>query len=140
MKAYPMVRRVALLTVLTYASIAPAPDAVGAATAQRHSPHLTHRQLAALLVKARSPSDHERLADYYRSEARRLQSEAKRHERFARAFGDNTAPDNPDHFNVSRTARHCYNVAKDYLKEAREASAQAAHQEQLSQQVRKWPQ
>ena len=139
MKAHLTSPRSTLLTAIICASLALAVAASGTASAQTHQPRLTQRQLVTLLANAHSPRDHERLAHYFRSEARRLRAEARTHEQFARAYGGNTTPNNSEYFNVSRTARHCYNVAKDYLKEAREASAQAAHHELLAQQARQWP-
>ncbi len=139
MRTHATSQRKALLTALICALLVLTVAGPSSAEVQRREPRLTHEQFVKLLASARSARDHERLADYYRSETRRLGAEARRHERFARAFGDNTAPGNPDEFNLSRTAHHCHNVANDSLKEARDALARAARQEQLAQKARSWP-
>ena len=96
---------------------------------------ISRRDLRKLVTSSRTLHDHPNLAEYYRQEARRLQAESKKYERFARAAGDTTPLSEPNHYAVSRTARFDYIVAKDQLKKAQDASrladlnAQAAEKE-----------
>lgn len=93
---------------------------------------LTKKEVRTLIANARTAADHERLADYYRSETRRLMSEAKEHEHLARVYGDRTSLNDPNYYNIGRAARHCHNLAKDYSDTAKEAQDMAAIHEEIA--------
>lgn len=121
------------LVLLSYLLLAFAAMAVAGSKPRKSEPKLSHKELTALIGNARTPADHERLAAYYRSEARRLMSEAKEHEDLAQFYGDRTTSlEDPTYVNMGRAARHCHNIAKDYLKEAKEATALATIHEQMA--------
>lgn len=88
------------------------------------------RELHKLVTKVRTAQQHPDLADFYRSEAHRLQTESATYERFARTAGDKAPLDAPNHFGISRTARFDYLVAKDKQKRAQDDNILAALDDQ----------
>lgn len=48
--------------------------------------HLSHKEVNELIASAKEPQDHLRLAQYYNSEADRLEAEAKEHEVMAESY------------------------------------------------------
>ena len=94
---------------------------------------LHKRELRKLVTNTRTAHDHPDLAEYYRSEAKRLRAEADRYQEFARASGDTIPLDAPNHFNIGRTARFDHIVATDYLRRAQNANVLAALHRQAAQ-------
>jgi len=94
---------------------------------------LRSREIRKLVTNTRTAREHPDLAEYYRGEAHRLQIESERYERFARAAGDTTPLDAPNHFNIGRTARFDYIIAKDSLRQAQDDNVLAALHEQAAQ-------
>jgi hypothetical protein len=118
MEAAPMEDYRKPMTVLSYLLLMVSATAVGRGQARTPEPKLNHKELRALILHATTPADHERLAQYYQREARRLMAQAKEHEQLARAYGDRTSLGDPNGFNIGRAARHCHIVARECLKEA----------------------
>jgi len=83
---------------------------------------LSRRELRKLVTDPRTARDHPDLAEYYRSKADRLQAEAEEDQQIARAFGDTKPLDAPDHFNIGRNARHYHVIAKQSVRQARNAN------------------
>lgn len=73
------------------------------------------------------------LAEYYRSESERLAAESKEYERFARAAGDSTSINEPNHNGLSRSARFDRLVAKDKLRRANDYKLLSALNRQAAQ-------
>lgn len=94
---------------------------------------LPRRDLRKLVTNARTALDHPDLAEYYRRESKRLQTESKEYEQFAHAAGDTTPLSEPNHYGVTRTARFDYLVAKDALRKAHNESLLAALNAQAAQ-------
>jgi mono/diheme cytochrome c family protein len=92
------------------------------------------RELRKLVTDSRTVEEHPDLAEYYLSEANRLQTETTTYEKYARAFGDTDSLDAPDHFSIGRNARFYYLVAKDHQKRAQDANVMAALHAQAAQQ------
>jgi mono/diheme cytochrome c family protein len=93
---------------------------------------LPQSELRKLATDSRILREHPDLASYYQEKADRLRLEAKQYEQFMREAGDTKPVDQPNHY-AGRTARFDYLVAKDKLKEAREADILAALNEQAQQ-------
>jgi hypothetical protein len=96
---------------------------------------LSRRELRRLIRNARTAQDHPLLAEYYRSQAHRLRAESKRYEQLARAFGDAIPLIAPNHYNVSRTARHCHVIAKGCFAQAQGFDLLAAAEDQAAQRL-----
>ncbi len=94
---------------------------------------LSRRDLHKLATDSRTARRHPDLAQYYRSKAERLQAEAKECQRIARDFGDPKPLDAPDHFNIGRNARHYHVIARQSLRQARNAGFVAALYAQAAQ-------
>jgi mono/diheme cytochrome c family protein len=94
---------------------------------------LRDREIRKLVTDARTAREHPDLAAYYRSESQRLQAESDKYERFARAAGDTTPLEAPNHYNIGRSARFDYLAAKDSLRRAQEYKLQAALYHQAAQ-------
>lgn len=96
------------------------------------SEELPRQELRKLVTDSRTLHDHPDLAAYYKNKAGRLRLEAEEYARYMRAAGDTKPLDQPDHY-AGRTARFDYLVAKDKLKQAREADILAALNAQAQQ-------
>lgn len=93
---------------------------------------LPRRELRRLVTDSRTLRDHPDLAAYYRNKADRLKLESAEYVRYMRAAGDTKPLDQPGHY-AGRNARFDYLVAKDKLKQAREAEILAALNAQAAQ-------
>ncbi|HUV97788.1 MAG TPA: cbb3-type cytochrome c oxidase subunit II [Acidobacteriaceae bacterium] len=87
---------------------------------------LDKREVRKLVTNSRTAQEHPNLAAYYRAEAQRLEIESEKYERLARAAGDPLPVSAPNHFNIDRTARFNYIVAKESLRRAQEDKILAA--------------
>lgn len=121
--------------IVACAVLAVSATSAGAVTVHRPRAHLSHRQLMRLIVAARTPDDHERLAEYYLNEAHLLRREARRHRQFARTLDGGTSLDDSNFFNIGRTARHCRIVAEEYLKDAQRAATLARLHMQMARET-----
>jgi len=92
------------------------------------SPVLSKKDVNALLKSATTAQDHQELATYYREQARHLTAESQRSTKQAE-FMD-TQSKRGAHCSCAASYRY---LSNEYDKEARQAEADAAQQEQLSQ-------
>jgi len=102
----------------------------GAATA----PSLSKKDLKTLLATAKTPTDHQRLAAYYRDKAQRLNAKAR--ELSAQADNLATQPgaiDGKRRVSLQIAGSHYSYLAKQYAQEAEKSEALAEQQEELSQ-------
>lgn len=86
----------------------------------RNKSTLTKKELKTLIANAKTKADHQKLADYYKSEAERLETEAKDHDEMAESYKKNPNPlavKHPEQFGES----HCREMARRF----REAASQA---------------
>ncbi|MCL5005319.1 MAG: hypothetical protein M1404_02195 [Acidobacteria bacterium] len=79
---------------------------------------LSRRELRKLVTDSRTARDHPDLAEYYRIEADRLQADAERDGRLARAFGDTVPLSGDSHFSVGRDTFYYHVRAKGCLRQA----------------------
>jgi hypothetical protein len=92
------------------------------------SPVLSKKDVNALLKSATTAQDHQELATYYREQARHLTAESQRSTKQAEFMDTQSKRGAP----CSCAASYRY-LSNEYDKEARQAEADAAQQEQLSQ-------
>lgn len=90
-------------------------------------------ELRDLVTSPRTARDHRDLVKYYRSKAVRLEAEAQRNERLARAFGDRIPLSADSHFSGGRDAFLYHVKARDCLRRARTARLMAALYSQAKQ-------
>ena len=94
----------------------------------RTSPVLSKKDVNALLKSATTVQDHQELATYYREQARHLTAESQRFTKQA----DFMDTESKQGARCTCAAPYRY-LSNEYDKEARQAEAKAAQQEQLSQ-------
>ncbi len=88
---------------------------------------ISKKEVKALIKNAKTPSDHLRIAEYYRQEAARLNQEAKHHAEMAVLYKQNppNAALEAKHGSAVEGASHCNRWAELSRKEAEEAKALA---------------
>ena len=79
---------------------------------------------------AKTPADHMKLANYYRSEVARLQAEVTDHQEMAAAYDKNPAGHPIPKGQTLGT--HCRNLVKDITHEAKEATEMATMHEAMA--------
>ena len=99
--------------------------------------HLSKTEVKALIANAKTPEDHSQLARHYRSEADRLEVEAKDHDELAAAYRESSssqaaAMKNPM---AGNTVAHCEYFAKSDREAAKAARELAAEHEQMAKQA-----
>lgn len=123
-----MFRKVTVVSLALFAALA-----VSAQTpvAQLATEQLTSQQLHTLITTARTPSDHDRLANYYELKAQEYRAQAQVHAQMLASFMANSATNNDkSHFG---TVDHCDFMFKSLNQRARTAHRQALEQERLAQ-------
>src|ERR1035441_7650412 len=92
-----------VLTVAAFAQVAPTP--------QPKPEHLSKQQLNTLIATAKTPAEHERIAQYYTATAVDYLAQAKEHEAMVAAYKGNSSLSNDK--NQASTISHCeYFVTK----------------------------
>lgn len=127
MKSFAMMSAAALM-------IAAGVMAIPANAVEPQAP-LSKKEVKQLIQTAKSGTDHLRLADYYRYEQKRLESEVAEHREMAAAY----------HKDISRQpvpkyptmGQHCETLMKNYADAAREAGQLAAMHEKMAKDLNK---
>ena len=114
--------------MITAAALAQTP-----AASQPKPEHLSKQQLNTLIASAKTPAEHERLAQYYRSQASDYLAEAKDHESMVAAYKANSSLSNEK--NRASTIGHCEYFVKTFRELAVKAQELAALHEQMSKDV-----
>lgn len=99
-----------------------------------NKPTLTKKELKALIASAKTKDDHQKLADYYKSETERLEAEAKDHDEMAEAYKKNPSPmavKHPEAFGEG----HCHEMARRFREAAAKAQELAAMHEDMARAV-----
>jgi Na+-transporting NADH:ubiquinone oxidoreductase subunit NqrC len=86
-----------VLTVAAFAQVAPTP--------QPKPEHLSKQQLNTLIATAKTPAEHERIAQYYKAKAVDYLAQAKEHEAMVAAYKANSSLSNDK--NQASTISHC---------------------------------
>ena len=92
---------------------------------------LEKKELHGLLMNAKTPQEHQRLAAHYRAEAERLNSEAKEHEEMAEMYRKNPNPLAAKH-PYAAGVQHCRDIAKRYRESAAKMQALATVHEDMA--------
>jgi hypothetical protein len=120
--------RVAVLAVLFLAT------SVTFAAAQDHAMNmkehqLTKKEVQALVVSAKTPEDHMKLAAYYRGEAKRAEESAKYHDKLSESY--------KLAYRSGRDAmvKHCKDFADEARKAAESANSMADEHEKMAKEA-----
>ena len=120
--------RMAVLAVVLLAT------SVLSVVAQDHAMDMKERQLSkkevkALIVSAKTPEDHMKLASYFRGEAQQMQAKAKYHEEMADLYKNNRS-------SKLDMAKHCQYFADEAKKAAEAANSMADEHEKMAAEAR----
>jgi hypothetical protein len=99
-------------------------------------PALTKQELRSAIANAKTPLNHQRVADYYKNEANRMLAEATEHDELAAIYAkspNSTAMKQPM---SGRTAEHCKYFADATRKAAQASQELAKMHEEMANQVR----
>ena len=122
-----MIRKTLIVLAALFAAIS-----VSAQTpiSQLATEHFTAKQLNTLVASAKTPAEHERLANYYDLKAQEYRAEAQAHAQMLAGFMANSATNNGKaHFG---TVDHCDFMFKSLNQRAREAHKLALEQERMA--------
>jgi hypothetical protein len=114
-----------LLTVLFWAGSSWAGQ-TGKAT------QLTDDQVTNLTTNAKTPADHQRLAQHFTAKAEAYEAEAQEHEDLATQYRLTPNPDETKHPGSPRTAAHCYQAAAGLRTSAQNARQFAAEHAEMA--------
>jgi len=85
-----MKRTLSILSILSLAFVMTAASFGQTASAQQTKPeHFSKRQLNTLIAEARTPAEHQRIAQYYQAKAQDYLAQAKEHEQMVAAYKAN---------------------------------------------------
>jgi signal transduction histidine kinase len=90
---------------------------------------LTKKEVKALIVSAKTPEDHMKLASYFKGEARQQEASAKTHAEMAELYKNNPIAE-------GEMAKHCDNLSEALKKAAEAANSIAAEHERMAAQLR----
>ena len=113
------------IVMITAAALAQTP-----VVSQPKPEHLSKQQLHALIASAKTPAEHERLAQYYRAQASDYLAEAKDHESMVAAYKANSSLSNEK--NRASTIDHCEYFVKTFKELAVKAQELATLHEQMA--------
>jgi hypothetical protein len=118
---------VAVLTVLSFPALMSAQGTLNAPVSKK--------EFKALLKTAKEPSEHRKIADYYRQEAKRLTVSSKEHVEMAEFYAKNSPFPRAlesKHGDTVMGASHCRKWAELNAQEAKEAESLAALHEDMA--------
>jgi hypothetical protein len=90
---------------------------------------LTKKEVKALIVSAKTPEDHMKLASYFRGEARRMEASAKYHDEMAELYKTNQT-------GKTDMTKHCKYFADEARKAAEAANSMADEHEKMATELR----
>ena len=129
--------RKAIRAALVFAALLPAFLAVGLQTNAAESPaRLTKKEVKALVVNAKTPEDHMKLARHFKQEADRLEAEAKEHDELAQEYRRSPSAMAMKMPMSGRSAEHCEYFAKSTREAAKAARELAAAHEQMAKEAK----
>lgn len=117
------------VAVLSFTSLA------HAANLQSGDANLTKRQVSALAGSARTPAEHQRIADYYNMKAQSLLAESATHQKMAEQFKANPVT-NSDKQQIG-TVNHCLYLAVSLRNRAEQFQRLAQQHQQMAEQAQK---
>lgn len=98
---------------------------------------LSKSELRHLIAKAETKAEHERIAQYFDTEAAKFEAEAKEHSELAAIYEKNP-PAQPTKFPGSmQTFNHCDALSKSLAKAAADARAMSADHRQMAKEAKR---
>ena len=94
---------------------------------ESRAPKLSQKQLSALISNAKTPEDHQKLADYYRQHAMAFAQKSKEHTEMPERWPVLGMPKQPGF-----APGPCRYFAELYAREAQDAEAMASHHEDMA--------
>jgi len=91
---------------------------------------LTKNELHALIRNSKTSQDHQKLATYYRQEAKRFEEERADHVQMAKDYADNPMTHQP--MKWPNPAGHCKQLTSYYGEQAKQAKALAEYHEGMA--------
>jgi hypothetical protein len=129
-KEIPMKRIIVVFSFVLALTLSCTAHAASAWNAQEH---LSKKQLASLVVSAKTPAEHQRIANYYLAASENYLAQAKEHARMAVDFEKNPATNNDK---VARTTvDHCQYLAKSLQARAAMAAGLAQQHEEMAKEA-----
>lgn len=125
MKPQIQVKHSIVLAVILTALMLSAPPRIGAV--ESSAPKLNQKQLQALISNAKTPEEHQKLADYYRQQAKSLTRRSNEHVKMAEGYQKWPAQNMSKQLSFS--PGHCRYFAERYAQQARDAEALASYHE-----------
>lgn len=103
---------------------------VSAATAPQTQQDLSKSQLSALTAAAKTPAEHERIAEYYRAQAARYLAQSQYHAQMAVEFRQNPLTNSAKF--ERQTVSHCAYLAESLKQQSTKAEELAQQHEQMA--------
>lgn len=122
-----------LILTLVVVSLSVVSCALVATASAETSPGLSKKELKTLLATAKTPSDHQQLAAYYRDKAQHLRAKAQEFSAQAEYLATQPATIESKQGISCNCASHYRYFAQQYAQEAQDADVLAAHHNQLAQ-------
>lgn len=99
---------------------------------------ISKTELRTLIVNAKTPADHERIAEYFDTQAVKYDTEAKKHEEEATYYASHVQPPigKNQGFYSREMQDHCPKMAAKLKEAAQEARAMAAGHRELAKEVK----
>ncbi len=127
-----MKRTINILSILSLAFVMTATTFAQTPSAQQAKPeHLSMRQLNALIVSARTPAEHLRIAKYYQAKALDYLAQATEHQQMVAAYKANSSLSNDK--NRASTIDHCEYYVRAFKDLAVKTQELAQLHEQMAQ-------
>jgi len=105
--------------------------AFGQTANQPQAEKLSKQQLQSLIATAKTPAQHERIAQYYEAKAQSDLAQSKEHAQMAAEFKANNVTSSAKFANG--TVNHCEYLAESFKKDAAKMEALAAQHEQMAE-------
>jgi hypothetical protein len=129
-----MKRTLSILSILSLAFVITAAAFGQTASAQQTKPeHLSKRQLNSLIATAKTPAEHQRIAQYYQATAQDYLAQAKEHEQMVAAYKANPSLTAKSQ---ASTINHCEYFVKTFNELAVKSQELAKLHEQMVDDVK----
>lgn len=129
-----MKRAFGIISVLSLAFVMTAANLAQTPSAQQPKPeHLSRHQLETLIATAKTPAEHQRIAQYYEAKAQDYLAESKEHEQMLGAYDRNSSPSVRRH--RPYTTYHCQYFVESYKKMASKSQELAQLHQQMAREA-----
>src|SRR5579863_8174516 len=129
-----MKRTLSILSILSLAFVVTAAAFSQTASAQQTKPeHFSKRQLNTLIAEAKTPAEHQRIAQYYHAKAEDYLAQAKEHEQMLAAYKANPSLTAKSQ---ASTINHCEYFVKTFNELAVKSQEFAKLHEQMVEDVK----